>query len=222
MYGGRPGAFAQIAPWLPITRSEPFGVPQPWSPLHRVGSLSTWIAGLGAVGRGDVLLVIYRFPPLPVQLCPMIPLARSVIFHSRPHAHFLLSRLGSFVYPIFYASRSSPHIPPSIEHHSSSSSTTARSQFRTQVRTSWSTFEYHATGRASSSSSPICSRFLHSYSFLRGPERLIFVVCFNVFTVSQRLTTKNEQQSSPFFFSCASRIRTHFHVSPFLKTSLIA
>jgi hypothetical protein len=37
--------------------------------------------------------------------------------------------------------------------------------------------------------------------------------------ISQRTTTKNEQQSSSFLFSCASRLRTIFLLSPSLKTS---
>jgi hypothetical protein len=52
-------------------------------------SLSSWIAGLGAVGRGDTLLVIYRFPlSLTVQLRPVIPL---LSFH-----------LSRFKIPILY------------------------------------------------------------------------------------------------------------------------
>jgi len=71
----------------------------------RVGSLSSWIAGLGAVGLGDKLLVMYRFPlSLPVQLRPMIPL---LSFHSQPLACLLLStRFIRLLY--IYASRFSP------------------------------------------------------------------------------------------------------------------
>ena len=56
--------------------------------------------------------------------------------------------------------------------------------------------------------------------FFTWPQKgLIVVVYFHVFKPAS--DHQNEQQSFPFLFSCASSLRTHFHVSPsFLKTSL--
>ena len=59
--------------------------------LDRSGS------GLGAVGRGNAIIVIYRFPPsLLVQLCPMTPLLSSNPSHMRALCFQLDSLTHSF------------------------------------------------------------------------------------------------------------------------------
>lgn len=68
---------------------------QPWSPLQHVNSLSFWMAGLGAVGQGDVLLVIYQlifFFSFDWAYADKVPLPRS--FYLYPSE--LISTLFSF------------------------------------------------------------------------------------------------------------------------------
>ena len=151
----------------PIARPKPpSGCHSLDPPYDASGSLSSWIAGLGAVGRGDALLVSFSSS----SASSYDPSRLSTPSHMRA----LCSRLRRFVRYI-YASRSSPLTPPSIEHHSTLSSTLQLRvhNFVHKLGHRGVHFEYcvirgRPRDRASSWSSPICSRFLHSYSFSHG------------------------------------------------------
>jgi hypothetical protein len=130
------------------------------------------IAGFGAVSRGDALLVSFSSS----SASSYDPSRLSTPSHMRA----LCSRLRRFVRYV-YASQSSSLTPPSIDRASFDfefDTAAARSQLRDIV-------EYISSGRprdrASSWSSPICSRFLIHILFTWPQKGLIVVVCFHVY-----------------------------------------
>ena len=126
----------------------------------------------------------------------------------------LCSRLGSFVYPIF-----TPLDPAPLLRHLSSIMRLRRPCVHNLGHRRVH-FEFHVTH---SSWVPrvvlvFCDLLVPSLIFFfTWPQKgLIVVVCFHVFKPAS--DHQNEQPNIPFVFSCASRLRTLFLLSPSLKT----